>query len=61
MEIILLSGIGTFVLLSAQVLDYLRGIPGESADSRLTPSTAEKPQVPTNPSIDVETHYDRAA
>jgi hypothetical protein len=62
MELILLSGIGTFVVLAAQLLDYLREMLRGPFIGHLTPSTAEEPpHVPVSPSTDVAMRYDQAA
>lgn len=62
MELILMSGIGTFILLAAQLLDYLRHTSRQPVFDNATPLTAEQPpQVPASPPPDVATWYDRAA
>ena len=62
MELILVSGVGTFVLLMAQLLDYLLEAPRQPFIGHATPSTAEEPpHVPASPPTDVATWYDRAA
>jgi hypothetical protein len=62
MELILMSGIGTFVLLAAQLLDYLRETPHWPVVCRGMPLTAEElPHGSATLTTDVETQYDRAA
>lgn len=62
MEFILVSGIGTFVLLAVQLFDYLRDSLRRPVFDDATPLTAEQPpQAPASPPPDLATWYDRAA
>jgi hypothetical protein len=62
MELILISGTGTFVLLAAQLFAYLWQSPRQPFVGRLPLSPAEDPlHAPANAVDDVATRYDRAA
>jgi hypothetical protein len=62
MELILVSGLGTFVLLAAQMLDYLRETPHQPVIGHVIPMTAAEPsQVPAGSTTEVAAQYDQAA
>lgn len=62
MEFILVSGLGTLVLLAAQMFDYLRDGSQQPVTGYVPPMSAEAPpQVSANPSADATMEYDRAA